>query len=90
MNNALATPLRSSYSDMRYALPLLATVFSTVAAAWGQNADLQQPNERSRSLVVAAVCEAAPANADRVGAATLDILPCDRPTNEPRGDRQVI
>jgi hypothetical protein len=65
---------------MRYAILLLATVFSTVAAGSGQRAHLQQSNEPSRSLVVAAVCEAARAEANRFGVATLDILPCYRPT----------
>jgi len=88
-NNALKVALPSSYPDMRYAILLLATGFFAVGS--GQNALLQQPNGPSRSLVVAAVCEAARADANRVGAATLDILSCDRPSNEPRDRaRQVI
>jgi hypothetical protein len=88
-NNALKAALPSSYPDMRYAILLLATGFFTVGS--GQNALLQQPNGPSRSLVVAAACEAARADANRVGAATLDILSCDRPSNEPRDRaRQVI
>ena len=79
-NDALATPFRSSYSGMRYAILLLATLFSTLAAGSEQNAGLQQPEGASRTLRVAAVCEATGADSNRFGAVTIDILPCDRPT----------
>ncbi|HEX7795878.1 MAG TPA: hypothetical protein VF456_16065 [Vicinamibacterales bacterium] len=75
---------------MRYAILLLATGFFTVAAGSRQGAHLPQPNEPSPSLVVAAVCEAARADANRLGVATLDILPCYRPSNEPRESASVI
>jgi hypothetical protein len=65
---------------MRYAILLLATLCSTVTAGSERNADLQQPKGRTGTFPVAAVCESSGIDSNRFGAATLDILPCDRPT----------
>jgi hypothetical protein len=67
---------------MRHAIFLLAAfAFTSVTA--GPVADMNEVLRRfpdpGRTLHLAAACEAAIANANRVGAATLDLPPCTQP-----------
>ena len=63
-------------------LPSLAAfMFPSVTAGpvTGMNAALQQAPASGLTLHLAATCEATRADANRVAAATLDILPCSQP-----------